>query len=354
MGRNKAIIVGISDYKSPADKLKNARRSAEWLESCLRAHYVFDDVIPLYDSNATKNGIVDAIRSLQHLGPSDSLLLALCGHGYRSQSREKWYFLPQDANRDKRDHREVISGYELFEELFGEMKVGHVLAIIDACHAGALVNTRHIEAFGSESDEASVGSLMSPERPSRYVIASGRADEAVPDGGGSGPSPFMEELCERLAGAHKLIVPADQLAVDVRAAVAQRLKLSLNRASVSSGHIGPERGTVFCFIHRPFPRPEVRKNYGEVGRGEWFDPVGDSDKGFFVSEFHTPAGMSREQAKLLIKEMFKKRPVIRTQDTLAQKKVRPKIEDHRKRVWEANAVVRPRGRDKGRGGGSRK
>jgi WD40 repeat protein len=94
----------------------------------------------LFDADASKKGIVDAIEAMRDLmakGGNDLAVVYFSGHG--AMVDDKLYLLPADvdASRPARIKSTGLSMDDLRDELVELAKHGRVLVLLDACHSGA-------------------------------------------------------------------------------------------------------------------------------------------------------------------------------------------------------------------------
>ncbi|MHA1289322.1 MAG: ankyrin repeat domain-containing protein, partial [Candidatus Thorarchaeota archaeon] len=272
MSITRAIIIGISKYHEEKDILPFARPSAEKLVDVLEEHYAFDDIKFVPEKDCTLDGIRDSLRSLESLSKDDAVLIAFSGHA--KQMGAHWYFLLQEASLKDSDYTKFFRAYELFAEYMDNVEVGHIFLIVDACYGGLLAykggssieetldddytSFRGIQINRiSGDDNPVIKELMSPEKPSRFVLAAGDASEPVPDGGGDNISLFMEVLCDYLTCYSGDILPAITLASEVRTAVLERLSRSPLKHRPTFNFISRNKGGIFCFLRKGVKRPST-------------------------------------------------------------------------------------------------
>ena len=190
-----ALVVGINEYPNlPAEKqLKAARPGAEALARLLRQYGVERDrLTQLYDENATKDGILNPLRSLsarKEVTPDDSVLIYFAGHCAVDPKSKTAAWLPSAA--DERDPFSFISMDELLT-VVKNLEARHVFLIMDSCVGDVLVGASKI------SGNPSVREVY--QKKSRWVLASG-APAPMPEIGGAqpGPSLFTRALIDSLS-----------------------------------------------------------------------------------------------------------------------------------------------------------
>ena len=192
-GKSYALVIGIDKY--PASRrfrdLEFARRDAEGVTAFLKQR-AFDEVITLYDEQATKQAIIGAMQNTfaPRLKGSDRVFVFYAGHGHTELLGTKdWgYIVPHDGTDQSASY---ISMEELqtLSEKMGQAR--HQLFIMDACYGG-LLGTRSAPMDPSQPDY--INQLM--RRSARQVLTAGGADQEVLDGGPGGHSVFTGYLLE--------------------------------------------------------------------------------------------------------------------------------------------------------------
>mgnify|MGYP002784243792 CR=1 FL=1 len=175
------LAVGVNRYSNPNYNLNFAVPDATIFSEELRARQTqlarFDkvEIITLFDAQATKQNIIQALRrlrgeanstvmlpsleKLQRAKPEDAVIVYFAGHGLAVEPR--FYLIPHDLGYNgKRENltqaglarvlSNSISDKELVE-LFEAIDAGQLLLVIDACNSGQAL----------ESDEARRGPMNS-------------------------------------------------------------------------------------------------------------------------------------------------------------------------------------------------
>ncbi len=195
--RSWALVIGINDYEH-AGPLSYARKDAEDVASALHGFGFADDGIELItDRDASKVRIMEQFLQYIELAvsPDDRIVVFFAGHGvtlpgYRGQVG---YLVPADG--DPRRPASLIRWDELTRNA-DLIPAKHILFILDACFSG-LACKRVLQPGTNRF----VSDML--QRRSRQVIAAGKADEVVADGGGPGGhnSIFTGYLLQGLGGA---------------------------------------------------------------------------------------------------------------------------------------------------------
>lgn len=208
------IGIGIDKYKNPNFKtLINCKNDVNrFIDTMCQSFETFSHyrVIRLFDDRATKQNIKnDIVHKLNSLNYQQNLIIYFAGHGQVSGGKR--YLVPNDSktNYKNPDKSPLISSDDILDWIKNK-DFGHIVLIIDACHAGNLFNDRaSIDLDGktswSEFLDREVGKEdfeKLKQHKSVWAITSGSDDEKVYDGDENG-SPFSQILGRVLNGAEK-------------------------------------------------------------------------------------------------------------------------------------------------------
>jgi hypothetical protein len=182
--RGHALIVGVGEYQNPhwnaPITINDARGVADALTDPTVGCYPLDQVTLLYDEQASRQGVRNALRQLaQATQPSDTVIVFLCGHGAFGDDGE-YYFATQDTcftPSNKIQAGTGLSGAE-FIALLRTIKAQKLLIIVNACFSGSisptlgasdslgnpLPSTLSIEALSTGEGRA----IITASRPSQY------------------------------------------------------------------------------------------------------------------------------------------------------------------------------------------
>lgn len=147
--RRIAAVVGVSRYRK-RPSLEGASRDAERVAAILHS-MGFDEVLELYDEQATRTGILDLLgrRLPAAAGEDDLVFIYFAGHGETEtlpDGSKRGYILPFDAGSNV-----SASGIsmETVRDLSNRMAARHIFYAIDACYSGiALDTSRSLRAGG--------------------------------------------------------------------------------------------------------------------------------------------------------------------------------------------------------------
>jgi len=201
-----ALIIGINQYSDPGIiNLDDPVSDATKLADVLNEKYTFNQENIILLENPDRNEILDNLDELKNkIIDEDNLLVFYAGHGMYDEEFEQGYWLPSDAQKDKKSA--WLSNSTIVEYLRG-INSKHTLLIADACFSGGIFKSRSIEDIGGRL------ALEKYKMSSRKAITSG-ALNTVPD-----ESVFMEYLLKRLDQNDLELFAAEQLYLSFREAV---------------------------------------------------------------------------------------------------------------------------------------
>ena len=137
-GDQYAFLVGCSEYDAKELRpLEFTRHDvADFADVLKKSGWRDDHIVLLHDKRPARwQPEGKKIREelgllLAGLGPDDSVVVALSGHGIQFKGEKKAYFCPIDARLEDRDT--LVSLEEVYRQL-GECKAGRKLLLVDAC-----------------------------------------------------------------------------------------------------------------------------------------------------------------------------------------------------------------------------
>ena len=137
-GKSYALVVGVDEYPHPEwPDLPFARKDAQAIARLLRAQG-FDEVVPLYDEQATRAAIISALedRIAPKLQAEDRVLVFFSGHGTTKSfaGQEYGYVVPHDGTDTSATWLSMTALREMSQKL-GTAK--HHLFIFDSCFGGS-------------------------------------------------------------------------------------------------------------------------------------------------------------------------------------------------------------------------
>ena len=183
-GRYIGLFIGIDSYSEAWTPLKNAANDARALEDLLRSEYRFDEMKSLYNQQATRANIINALEWLvSNTKENHNVLIYYSGHGEFKKELNKGYWVPVDAKT--KSTAQFISNSEIQTFLAG-IPSKHTLLISDACFSGDIFRGSVTEIPYENSEKYYIKAY---EAKSRQAISSGGI-EPVMDGGRDGHSVF--------------------------------------------------------------------------------------------------------------------------------------------------------------------
>lgn len=190
-----AVIVGIDRYPnlSPDRQLGNAVRDARGIEEVLRRNYRFDEIITLFDEQATKERVMRLLTAElpAKMMENDALFLFWAGHGNQQKSAlgEIGYLIPYDGAVDA--VYKNITMADIRDTVSKIIPAKHAFYVMDACYSGLLTTTRSVDS----KPKRDLAYLQEITRESvRQVLTAGGKGEEALDGGPGGHSVFTGRL----------------------------------------------------------------------------------------------------------------------------------------------------------------
>ncbi len=150
------MAVGVDRYRNPALALRFAAADATTVAETLRdgaiGLFAATEVTLLTDEAATKEGILAALERLsREIGPQDTFLLYLAGHGVKTEPDERFLFLPQDvedASSWDALRRQGLSD-EVLVGALSRIRARNGFLLMDTCYAGQVA----VDALASVGNE---------------------------------------------------------------------------------------------------------------------------------------------------------------------------------------------------------
>jgi uncharacterized caspase-like protein len=240
-GKFFSLIIGVDNYKGQWPSLQNAVRDAQAVELLLKNKYRFDNFKTLYDEQATRENIINAMVWLvENAGENDNVFIYYSGHGEFNKALNKGYWVPADAQTTSISA--YISNSDLQTFLSG-IKAKHTLLVSDACFSGDIFrgNTVTVKMDSPEKYYTETYNLKS-----RQAMTSGGI-EPVMDGGKDGHSIFAYYFLQALRNNEGPFLDASQ--------VFEKLKVPVTNNSEQKPNLQPvknagDEGGQFIFIRK--------------------------------------------------------------------------------------------------------
>ena len=198
-----ALLVAVDEYQgSEWSQLKTPVNDANKIKDVLLGKYGFEEVITIYDEQATRANIINKIDKLaQNVTENDNILIYFSGHGI--EVGNEGYWVPADAITNERS--QLIPNSEIKAALAKTVSQ-HALIMVDACFSSTIFKSSQISVQndGSEDYYNKVNALMS-----RQALTAGGL-EPVLDGSGE-HSTFAKYLIKYLKKNKKDNLDASEL-----------------------------------------------------------------------------------------------------------------------------------------------
>ncbi len=193
--RRVAAVIGVNDYIHWRP-LSGARSDAEKVARRLR-ELGFDEVLELYDRDATRDAILELLGSKLPtiVGENDLVVVFFAGHGQTetvggARERKRGYIIPVDATLDGVFSTAIPM--QKLRSLTNRLPAKHVYYAMDSCYSG-LGFTRSLGLVRLDEDDYinKITSLRSVQ----MVTAGGEGEEAIErDGEGVFTRSFLDAL----------------------------------------------------------------------------------------------------------------------------------------------------------------
>ncbi len=229
-----ALIIGNSEYDDRRlDDLIAPVNDARALNDVLKTKYNFETELLL---NATREEILDKMQDIaSKLNRKDNLLIYYGGHGMDIQEQEIGYWLPIDADKEKRS--KWINTQSVADEI-KYAKAKHILLIVDSCFSGSLTKSTSANKNKKIKKGDKKYNVLSKKK-ARWLISSGGI-EPVDDSDGRGHSYFARKLIDvlkenkpgQVITSYELFEPIHTYVTDNLTQNPERVKI------VDTGHAG--------------------------------------------------------------------------------------------------------------------
>ena len=101
VGKQWLVVIAINRYREWTN-LQYPVIDARGIRDILASRYYIDEVLELYDEDATKSNIIKLFSELQEKAdPNDSILIFYAGHGHLDEKSNTGFWIPSDAGRDE-------------------------------------------------------------------------------------------------------------------------------------------------------------------------------------------------------------------------------------------------------------
>jgi hypothetical protein len=211
-GRRHALVVGVGSYPQggtgSVPALEFAASDAEALANLLttRAGFPSQGVTLLRDGEATRQRVLDAIRSLRtQANEQDVVLVYFSGHGTTApgpDGRSHYYLIPHDGRLG--DLAGTALRDDVVEELVGQIPAKQVVIFLDACFSGRAGQVARVKGVSPGAAAPTAGGIFVEAAQGRVVISASRADQPSIEDPATRHGVFTHFLLEGLGGGADL------------------------------------------------------------------------------------------------------------------------------------------------------
>jgi len=254
-----ALIIGIDRYENlgPGQQLSYAVKDAKGMEKVLGESFQFDEIVTLYNEQATRAKVMRALYGFRSLTPDGGVFVYFAGHGITIpgtfRGKDLGYLVPYDGSLDSTEMYKNISMQQVKSDICVSITAKHVFFVFDACFAGLMLDTR--ATLSKPSRDFSYLKAITDEQV-RQVLTAGSKGETVLDGGPGGHSVFTGRLIQALENTEDYITARE---------IGQYLKKRVYGDAAARGHTQrPVDGEIygtgdFVFV------PDMEKRGREIG-----------------------------------------------------------------------------------------
>ena len=233
IGKQWAVFIAIDRYQEWGP-LSNPVKDAKEIRDILRENYFIDEVVELYDTDATAANIRRLFADLgKRTAANDSVFVFYAGHGQTDTITKTGSWIPVDGGRDQMAQANWLPNIQV-RNMLAALPAKHVFLIADACFSGDILDTSR----GASPEISNEYYRRAYSRVSRQVMTSG-ASETVPDA-----SEFALRLKSSLRRAEDLCIDPEYLFANVREVKSTQPLLGVIRGSEH------QTGGSFLFFRR--------------------------------------------------------------------------------------------------------
>ncbi len=197
-GRERALVIGISDYPQPIRPLPAVANDVREMATLLGSHqgqFPAKNVRSLADGEATHQGVLKAIEStFCGVQADDAVFAYLAGHG--AVQNDKYYFVAHDTNPDKLHSMGVP--LKKIKEAFDSSPSQRAFLWLDFCHSGGII-PRDLEGVPDDRDVIS-RALEVVQGQGKLIIAACTPSQSAWESAAVGHGLFTDALLRGLKG----------------------------------------------------------------------------------------------------------------------------------------------------------
>ncbi|MDR0730539.1 MAG: SUMF1/EgtB/PvdO family nonheme iron enzyme [Treponema sp.] len=205
IGRQWAVFIAIDRYQEWGP-LTNPVKDAREIRDILVDRFFIDEVVELYDADATAANIRRLFADLRtRTEINDSVFVFYAGHGQTDAVTSTGSWIPVDGGRDQLAQANWLPNIQI-RNMLSALPAKHVFLVADACFSGDMLDTSR----GASPEINNEYYRRAYSRVSRQVMTSG-ASETVPD-----TSEFALRLKSTLRRADEPCIDPEYLFSNVR------------------------------------------------------------------------------------------------------------------------------------------
>ena len=177
------VLIAVNRY-AEWPNLQYPVSDAKQIKDVLLQRYFVNEVVELYDTEATKENIMRTFIELQQrVDTHDSLSIYYSGHGHLDEYSDSAFWIPVDGGKNELVKQNWIPN-AVVRGMIAKMKSMHICVMSDSCFSGSLL-------------EASKGKPMTVDHE-YFRKAYGRISRQVLTAGALGPVPARSEFAQLL------------------------------------------------------------------------------------------------------------------------------------------------------------
>ena len=174
-GKQWAVFIAIDRYQEWMP-LANPVKDAHEIRDILTEYYYIDEIVELYNLDATAAGIRQLLINLRtRVGKDDSVFVFYAGHGQTDPYTNTGFWIPADGGRDMMSQTNWLPNIQV-RNMVSQLPARHVFLVSDSCFSGDILDISRGSGPVLDSDYF----RRAYSRVSRQVMTSG-ASETVPD-----------------------------------------------------------------------------------------------------------------------------------------------------------------------------
>jgi hypothetical protein len=197
-GREKALVIGISNYPSPIRPLPAVANDVLEMSTLLgsdKGQFSAQNVLRLTDSEATSKEVLKALETtIAKVQPDDAVFAYLAGHG--AVQKDKYYFVAHDTNIEKLPSTGVP--LTKIKQAFDNSPSQRAFLWLDFCHSGGIIPR---DLAGEEEDRDVIErTLKVAQGQGKLIVAACTPSQSAWESPTVGHGLFTDALLKGLKG----------------------------------------------------------------------------------------------------------------------------------------------------------